>query len=545
MLDYPIMFSSVVGGLALFLLGMKNMSEGMQGIAGARLRRMIACVTDNRFVACVTGAGITCVVQSSSVTSVMVISMVNAGLMTLQQSIGVILGADIGTTITAWIIALNMVEYGLPLFGLAAFVFLFTKRDRLRYTAMMVMGLGLVFYGMELMKEGLLPISKSQVVLDWFAAFHPDTVVGVLKCLLVGSLVTALVQSSSATVGITITLARAGVIDLDTATALVLGQNIGTTMTAGLAALGASREGVRVAYAHIITKILGVLLVVPFFFPYMRLVNACSSMVDGIAAQIALAHSLFNIILVLLFLPLTGVLARTLTRFMPGKKRPETRHLCYFDHRLIDTPALALQQSANEILRMRTMCDNMIDVLRSEWVSPDRDEICEQKVFKAEDDLDTMQTEIVTFLSHVLTVEMPRQQMDEARQQLRITDEYESIGDYAASLQKMQIRACQKQIKISEVGMRQILHLHDQVAAFLKAVGSAVQVGDRDVLQNFRTDSDQITGRFKEYRQQSMDRLAAGIVAPVSCVYIMDALHSYRKIKDHGLNIAEAVSGVK
>ncbi len=545
MFDFTAMFSLVVGGLALFLLGMKNMSEGMQGVAGARLRRMIASVTDNRLMACATGTGVTCIIQSSSVTSVMVISMVTAGLMSLRQAIGVILGADIGTTITAWIIALNVVKYGLPLLGLSAFVFLFAKRDRVRYSALLAMGLGMVFYGLELMKDGLLPVSRSQEVIDWFAAFHPGTVWGVVKCVLVGSLVTAVVQSSSATVGITITLARAGVIDLDTAAALVLGQNIGTTMTAGLAALGASREGVRVACAHIVTKVVGVLLVIPFFFPYMRLVKRLSDTMDGIASQIALSHTLFNIILVLLFLPLVGVLARVLTRLVPGASVPEMRHLCYFDNRLIDTPALALQRSASEILRMRDMCDTMLTVLRTEWVTPERDEEREQQVFRAEDDLDTMQTEIVTFISHVLTIEMPRQQMVDARLQLRITDEYESVGDYAASLQKMQIRARRQQVAISETGMKQILHLHDQVVDYLRAVGAALQAGDRDVMARLRTASDHITGLFKEYRQQSMDRLAAGIVSPVSCVYIMDALHAYRKIKDHGFNIAEAVAGVK
>jgi len=545
MLDYTAMFSFGVGGLALFLLGMKYMSEGMQGIAGARLRRMVACVTDNRLVACATGAGVTCIIQSSSVTSVMVISMVNAGLMTLKQAIGVILGADIGTTITAWIIALNVVKYGLPLLGLAAFVYLFAKRDHLRYTALMVMGLGMVFYGLELMKNGLLPISKSQTVLDWFAAFRPDTLAGVLKCVLVGSVVTAIVQSSSATVGITITLALSGVIDLDTAAALVLGQNIGTTMTAALAALGSSRNGVRTAYAHILIKSLGVLIVIPFFFPYMRLVRFCSGHLESVASQIALAHTLFNAILVLLFLPLVGILTRALLRFVPDAGRPEAHHLCYFDNRLIDTPILALQQSANEILRMRDMCARMLETLRVEWTGAERDEEREQEVFKAEDNLDTMQTEIVTFISHVLTIEMPQQQMADARMQLRITDEYESVGDYAASLQKMQIRARQQQVRPSETGMKHVLALHDQVAAFLKTIGAALETGDRDVLQRLRTASDHITGLFKEYRQQSLDRLASGAASPVSCVYVMDALHAYRKIKDHGLNSAEAIAGLK
>lgn len=543
--DYVSMASLVIGGLALFLLGMKYMSEGMQGVAGARLRKMIASVTDNRIKACLTGTAVTSIIQSSSVTSVMVISMVDAGLMSLQQAIGVILGADIGTTMTAWIVALDVVKYGLPMMGLATFFFLFSKKDRVRYTAMLITGLGMVFYGLELMKNGLLPIRESKEIIAWFAAFEPTSIFGVVKCVLVGSIVTAIVQSSSATVGITITLARTGMIDLDTSAALVLGQNIGTTMTAALAALGATRAGVRTAYAHIFTKIAGVLLIIPFFFPYMQLIKYLTQHIPDIATQIALSHTLFNVLLVLLFLPLVGLLARFLMRTFPDSATPETRHLCYFDNHLIQTPVLALQQSANEILRMRDVCQDMMVNLRTTWIQRDRDEIREQAIFKAEDNLDTMQTEIVTFLSHILTTELPQEQMNETRMQLRLADEYESVSDYIAALEKLIIRQKQKNIVLSEIGRQHILSLHDAVDTYLKELGECVAASDCDAYQKLKTESDRITGLFKEYRQQSMDRLAAGVTSPVSCVYVMDALHDYRKIKDHGLNITETVSNIR
>lgn len=538
------MFSLLIGGLALFLLGMKHMSEGMQGVAGSRLRKMVASVTDNPLKAILTGTGVTCIIQSSSVTSVMVIAMVNAGLMTLQQAIGVILGADIGTTLTAWIVALNIIKYGLPMMGLAVFFFLFAKSERIRYTGMLIMGLGMVFFGLELMKEGLIPIKNSPEIVRWFASFEPTNTWGVLKCVLVGSIVTAIVQSSSATVGITITLARTGIIDLDTSVALVLGQNIGTTMTAALATLGATRAGLRTAYAHILTKTIGVLVIIPFFFPYLKLVKFCS---DGIPveAQIALAHSLFNIILVLMFLPFVNLLAKGLIRMFPDPEKAEKRHLCYFDNHLIQTPILALQQSSNEILRMRDACSQMLENLKVSWATPERDEKREQAIFKAEDNLDVMQTEIVTFISHILTTELPQGQMENARSQLRLADEYESISDYIASLQKLIIRLKQQSIILNETGMQNILALHEQVTAYLKAIGEAVQTNDTYILQNIRTTSDQISGLFKEYRKQSMDRLAAGKTSPVSCVHVMDALLVYRKIKDHGFNIAEAISGAK
>ena len=274
----------------------------------------------------------------------------------------------------------------------------------------------------------------------------------------------------------------------------------------------------------------------------MRLVKYVSAQMDGIASQIALSHTLFNIILVLLFLPLVGVLARVLTRLVPGAPVPEMRHLCYFDNRLIDTPALALQRSASEILRMRDMCSTMLDVLRVEWVTPERDEEREQRVFRGRDDLDTMQTEIVTFISHVLRSRCPA--ADGGRAAAAADTDVTSRSGLHRQFAEDADPARRQQVAISETGMSRC-SLHDRSWTNCGLSGRRCQAGDRDVLARLRNRQRPHTGLFKEYRQQSMDRLAAGIVSPVSCVYIMDALHAYRKIKDHGFNIAEAVAGVK
>ena len=222
----------IVGGLGVFLLGMKNMSEGMQAVAGDKMRKLINAVTNNRFVACGVGLVVTMLIQSSSVTTVMVVGMVNAGIMTLTQAIGVILGADIGTTITAWILVLEVGKYGLPLLGVSSFFFLFSKREKVRYTAMMMLGLGMVFFGLQLMKEGFYPLREMPEFIAWFSKFTPNSFWGVWRCCLIGAAVTAIVQSSSATVGITLGLVATGIIDFKTGAALVLGENIGTTITA-------------------------------------------------------------------------------------------------------------------------------------------------------------------------------------------------------------------------------------------------------------------------------------------------------------------------
>ena len=288
------MIFSVAGGLGIFLLGMKNMSEGMQAIAGDRMRKLINAVTNNRFIACGVGIFVTSMIQSSSVTTVMVVGMVNAGLMNLMQAIGVILGADIGTTITAWILALKIGKYGLSIIGASAFFFLFSKRDRVRFTAMLVLGLGMIFFGLELMKNGFSPLKELPEFEAWFSRFSPTNTLGVIKCCLAGAILTAIVQSSSATIGITIGLASTGVIDYPTAAALVLGENIGTTVTAFLASLGTSTNAKRAAYAHILIKVIAVSCMIPFFSIYTHFVEmgverftgyapAAEVIVDGVA----------------------------------------------------------------------------------------------------------------------------------------------------------------------------------------------------------------------------------------------------------------------
>ena len=212
-------FSELIGGLGLFLLGMKSMSDGMQAIAGASLRRLISVVTGNRFLALAVGTLVTCVVQSSSITTVMTVGFVNSGLMTLQQAVGVVMGANIGTTITGWILVLDIGKYGLPLIGVMAFVYLFSKSERWRFWGMAMMGIGMVFFGLEVMKDACATIKEIPSFEQWFQRFQADSYPGVLKCAMVGCLLTMIVQSSSATLGITISLASQGIISFPTAAA--------------------------------------------------------------------------------------------------------------------------------------------------------------------------------------------------------------------------------------------------------------------------------------------------------------------------------------
>ncbi len=544
-LDYLTMAFNLIGGLAIFLLGMKNMSEGMQAIAGSRLRRMIGVATNNRLLACGTGAVVTSIIQSSSVTTVMLVGFVNAGLMTLLQAIGVILGADIGTTITGWIVSLNVAKYGLPVLGIAGFFFLFTKNERLRYLAMTFMGVGMVFFGLQLMKHGLEPLRHSENFIAWFSRFEPTSYFGVLKCVLAGAVVTAVVQSSSATVAITMTLAATGVIRLDTAVALVLGENIGTTITAFLASIGASTNAKRVAYVHILIKTLGVCIMVVFFFKYMQLLHTLLPDDMGIKKQIAFSHSLFNIFLVCFFLPLRNPLAALLMWLVPAKPHKETPHLTFLDVRLLDTPAFGIQQSADEIVRMSDGVHKMMEWLKSAIAHDDEDTERDKHIFHREEVLDIMQKEIVEFLGCVLSGNVPQETMMEARNQLRIADEYESISDYITAILKLRLKWKNLDMAMSEEEQRRLLELHSLVDEYLTMVTQAVKENNAGILSKATTQGTAITRLMKELRETHIAQIEGKHVSPLNSLLFVDMLTSYRRIKDHALNIAETVAGEK
>ena len=537
------MIFGVLGGLGIFLLGMKNMSDGMQAVAGNRLRKMINAVTNNRILACGVGTLITCLVQSSSITTVMVVGMVNAGLMNLMQAIGVILGANIGTTITGWILVLKVGKYGLPIIGISALFYLFSKRERVRFTAGFILGLGMIFYGLSLMKTGFAPLKDLPEFAEWFARFRPDTYFGVIKCCLVGAVLTALVQSSSATLGITIGLAATGVIDYPTAAALVLGENIGTTITAYLASLGTSTNAKRAAYAHMLINIIGVLWITAIFQYYTRLVVHIVG--TDTTACIAATHTGFNVVNMLVFMPLLGSLSKLLYKLVPDKAVKEKPHLTYLDVRMLETPAIGIEQSQKEILQMADMNRQMLVSLKDIITPGDLDEAKAEKIFNHEKVLDIIQKEISEFLSQLISGQTSHDVALEARGQLRMADEYESISDYAVSVLKLNLKMRDSDLQLTDEGLKEILDLHDHVAEYVEYVRKGVELKNEDILSKAVTQADTITRLVKKYRTNHLERMGFESTSPLKSLIFNDMLTAYRKIKDHALNIAETLAGEK
>ncbi len=539
------MIIGTIGGLGLFLVGMKLMSEGMQTVAGERLRKLINAVTDNRLVACGVGATITSLIQSSSVTTVMIVGMVNAGIMTLQQAISVILGADIGTTITAWLVALKIVEYGLPILGISAFFYLFSKNERIRYIAMILLGLGMVFFGLGIMKESFMPLRDNPEFIALFSRFEPTGIGGVIKCVLAGAFVTAIIQSSSATVAITITLARTGAIGYDTAVALVLGENIGTTITAFLSSLGTITNAKRTAYAHILIKIIGVTIMVPFFFRYVDLLKMIIPEHVAIAARIAFAHTGFNILVVSLFMPLIAPFTRLVEFLVPAKLHKEKHHLTYLDVRIYDTPVIGIQQSYREIVHMGEGIQQMMNWLRLVIENGSGNKKLENKLFHKEKVFDLIQKEIVEFIGKMMSSTLSHDVAKEVHRQLRIADEFESISDYIVAILKLQCRLRNDGLVFAEKGREEILQLHDLVSDYTHMIYGAVKDRNDEILSKALSQGDTISHRVKDFRSSHLLRLESKETVPLASLVFMDVLSSYRRIKDHALNIAEVVAGEK
>ncbi len=555
------MLFSLVGGLGLFLVGMKHMSEGLQSVAGEGLRKVISVVTDNRLLGVMVGIFVTCVVQSSSITTVMVVGLVNSGFMTLTQSIGVILGANVGTTITGWILTLNIGKYGLPLLGAASFFYLFSKRDGVRYTGMAVMGVGMVFFGLELMSNGFRPLRDMEQYRLWFYAFDAATYGGVLKCMLVGCLLTVLVQSSSATLGITMGLAMSGVIRFETAAALVLGENVGTTITALLASLGVGTNARRAAYAHITFNLVGALWISILFLPvYMPLIHTLighdpntmvmrggEAVYPYILAAIALTHTGFNVVNTLIFIPLLKPLAWLVTRLAPDKAGVrETAHLTYLDVRMLSTPELGIVQSAKEIHFMARSIDSMLEWLEHHILAPEKEhQEWMKSIFKREEVLDRIQEEVVVFLGQLVSGQISHNVMDTARRQLRLADEYESLSDYIVSVAKGIAKLRKNAITLLPEEQEDLLALHRQVADYARMIREALEADDVNCMVKAQSAGKAVTRFMKDCRRRHLALLCDHDLPPLQSTVYMDMLNYYRRMRDHALNIAEIVGREK
>lgn len=424
----------LAGGLAFFLYGLDQMTEALKVVAGARMRGILARVTQNRFKGLLAGAFVTSIIQSSSVTTVLLVGFITAGLMTLQQSIGVIFGANIGTTVTAQIVAFKATQYAMILIITGFFMHFVAKDLRVKRWGHVILGLGMVFFGMELMSDGARPLRTYQPFID--AMGHMDSAwLGILA----GAGFTALVQSSSATMGIVIVLATQGFITLDAGIALAFGANIGTCVTAFLAGFGKPTNAKRAAAVHILFNVLGVLLWVAFIDDLAVLVRTISptatslSGTERLAAevprQVANAHTLFNVVNTFLFIGFTGPFARLATWMVRERKdgRGTAVKPKYLDDLLLDTPGIALDRVRLELSRMGTLALSMLDVAPRAILEGSQADL--DALQTMDDDLDLLHGAVVRYVGELSQRDLSRKESDELADLLAAANYIENIGD--------------------------------------------------------------------------------------------------------------------
>lgn len=530
----------VVGGLGLFLYGMENMSSGMQKIAGDKLKKILAALTTNRIMAILMGIFVTGLAQSSSVSTVMTIGFINASLLTLQQGLGVILGANIGTTITGWLLALNIGKYGLPIVGFAAIAFMFVKGEKSRTRALTVMGFGFIFLGLELMSKGLSPLRTLPEFINLFHSFKADSFFGVVKVAMVGALLTGVVQSSAATLGITITLATQGLIDYPTAVALVLGENVGTTVTALLASIGASSNAKRAAYAHTLINIVGVMWATVIFRPYLSILAHFSDSTANMATAIATAHTMFNVINVILFIPFIGYLAKFLCTIVKDDDNGVIR-VTKLSSLMVTLPNVVIDQTRTEVLTMAANIKEIFFKLEEVYYNPSKLEAYNEEIDAIEEKLDLYEKEVSDANFTILNKGLEASYVEETRGNLITCDEYETISDYLKRVSNSLMRLKKDDLELTQERKETLQKLNHMVFDFFDDINKAYKTKDRDLFMLSISKYTAIKNLYKEARHGHFDKEAQNdetIPAKLSTGY-MDILNYYRRATDHVYNIIE------
>lgn len=542
--DYWAIFLIVIGGGGLFLLGMRRMSEGLQAMAGAKLRQIISLFMTNRFMALGVGVFVTSIIQSSTACSVMTLGFVNSGMMTLSQAIGVLMGANIGTTATGWIFTLNVGALGLPLLGISALFYLFCKKEGVRNFAMFAVGLGMIFFGLETLKNGLAPIADTPAFTAIFNVFCADTLKGALMCVLIGCFTAFLVHSSSVILAVTITLTMLGALNLNTAAAIVLGSNIGTSLTPLLVAIGAPATTRRAAYFHLIFNTIGVSWVMCVFFTVLiPSINAIGSALHlDVPGRVALTHTLFNVANTILFIPFVTPLASLLERFVvdKGDAKKKDSKLSEF---LEMEPPMAIERSRTEVQNMFNDCILMLDDLKTLKDSDFDDERCIANIFKIEDRLDSVQDDTIDFVTRVVGRTQSSDVSQEGRVQVRLAEELEELGDYFVAIVKSNLKIKREDNleipdRISDLLDLNFNLVFDSMQWLYRAYSERKGRDLAAVMEERRED---YVRKIKEFRQKHIETMFIEKLDPKVIVSIDYQVTAWRRIYGHLLNIAEAM----
>ncbi len=528
------MTMALLGGLALFLYGMKLMGEGLEKAAGDRLKRLLEALTRNPLMGLLVGVVFTMIIQSSSATTVMVVGFVNAGLLDLMQATGVILGANIGTTVTAWIVAGFQATAFMPLvllIGVAMMMFL--KKLKLQRVGQVIAGFGMLFVGMGMMSDAMKPLAESAEFARLMTAFSNP-----IMALLVGVAVTAIIQSSSASVGILEMLAIQGLVPLETSLYIIMGTNIGTCVTAMLSAVGATRTAKRAALIHLMFNVLGTLVV--FILVSLLPVSTWIGHINGPALQIAVAHTSFKVFEVLCFVLLRKWLVKLVMILVPGEdKQGEGKSLKFLDDRILSTPPIAVAQICKEIERMGDIA--IANLTRAMDAFFNKDSSLINEVEQSEDVVNYLNHEITRYMVAAAQLDLPASDVEQLGEMFHVVNDLERIGDHAENMAEYANSRIEEEIPFSEDGLAELRDMLDKTVALFKLSMEAFHTRDQHLLPRVLVQEENIDDMEKTLQQSHVDRLTRGACTPRSGMIFSDMLSNLERVADHATNVAFSI----
>lgn len=535
-MDIKDMMFLFIGGLGMFLFGIKYMSDGLQNAAGDNLRTILERMTSHPIKGVFAGMLVTAMIQSSTGTTVLTVGLVNAGLLPLRQAIGIIMGANVGTTLTSFIIGFNITQYSLPIVAIGAIMLFFIKKKSINNIGQIIFGFGMLFLGLKNMSTGMSPLRDSEFFLDFMQSFVDKPVIGVI----VGIIFTVIVQSSAATIGIMQMLAESGAITLHQSLPILFGDNIGTTITAALAAIGASVAAKRAAMSHILFNVIGTVI-----FMILLQIGIYPALIELIAGdmnikmQIAWSHGIFNAGNVLIQLPFIGLFVYVVTKLVPGEIREFDHGIKYIDKRLLNNPSLALRQVVHELARMGGFAkDSLADAIDYFFTGD------EEKVLHAsmeEEIVNELEKKITQYLIKISQRSLSKKQSNQASIYLQIANDVERIGDHSDNIIELTQYAHMHELPFSEEAKQEIKTMFDLTLESCVLAFTALENLDPEMAKQVIENEDIIDKMEADFRKSHLKRLNTGECGGSSGVIFLDIIGNLERISDHCFNIAQAI----
>ena len=527
----------IMGGLGLFLYGMNLMGDGLQKSAGSKLKRIIELLTSNVIMGVLVGMVVTMVIQSSSATTVMVVGFVNAGIMSLTQAIGVIMGANIGTTITAQLVSLD-VDFLAPVaLGIGIVIYMFSNKPKHKNIAEILIGFGILFTGMDFMKEAVKPLAGYQGFTDMLLSFGHHPILGVLM----GFAITAIVQSSSASMGMLIALASQGLIPITAALPILYGENIGTCVTSLISSIGASRNARRAAIMHLIFNVLGSMI---FMFILSKPIVAIVTAIDptDAARQIANAHTLFNILNVIVLLPFNKLIVKLALKLVPetkGEQDDDDKVVKYIDDRMIETPSIALANIVKETLRMGEKSKESLNAAMDGIVDKSKEKI--ELSFKREKLINELQKSILNYLLKLSKASLNEDSRETVDALFNTVNDIERIGDHAENIAELAKDIVDLEISFSDVGIGELKDMYNKVVSTYTYALEAMRTSNVELACKVIKMEEQVDMMEKSCRANHMNRLNSSSCSIESGVIYLDIISNLERVSDHAVNIAQQV----